>query len=206
MSRKALIFIATAVTLAACSNAGESGSGGNLTGSAKSVELRRRDFDWKAVPEARPYRRLIVAAANGVLRSDTNCISLAPHALAVDKDLYSKASPVFQLTCATKGPKAHVVRIDVRAIQAAANAEAPTPLDQAQAMLLCRRAVETRTTHPLSIEFVSGDAFDNLGERKAHFATSFTAQNSFGVRDQFRAHCFFEGERLTRSLVRPEVG
>ncbi|MGR6327998.1 hypothetical protein ACU5AX_02930 [Sphingomonas sp. XXL09] len=203
--RNITLIMISFVALAACSD-GEADAGSNASAMPpKPVQLRRRDFDWSKVPEARQYRQKIVAAANSALRSDPACVSLDPATLSREAGSGSGSKPVFQLQCRDRQGQPHSVAVNIADLDEKARLSTRSPLDQAEAMLLCRKAVKQATAHPYTVKFEWGDIFDDLGEAKAHFATTFSAENSFGVRDGFRAHCFFTGERLTRLTTSPAI-
>jgi len=228
MKRNHLTVIAFAMVLCSCgSESSESTSGTQPADNAATAgalattdkqepDLRSRpeykldDFDWSWAPESERYKRKILVGINRLVHENERCATIDADSPILPAQGYSaKAHPVFQVVCQTAEGKPFGATVNLTLVQGPKGSFAAAPtIDQARATEACENAARSDAAHPQTASFswIADADFRTFPNGKARLSSSFTAENSLGVRRKFLINCFFEGKALTEHNVHEAEG
>lgn len=158
------------------------------------------DFPWDR--DTSRYKPQLVAAVNRIVRENERCPTIDPGTLMRSPNRGTDAKPVFFVTCAHPTMPFNVW-FEPSDASGARRFAAVANIDQGSAILACERAAKLAATNPQTVNFSTfmDVAFVPYPNGNSRLLSSFTAQNSFGVKGKFRIECFFEGLTLAEQRM-----
>jgi hypothetical protein len=163
------------------------------------------DIDWEYTDIAKPYRERAVAGINKVLRENQRCADVQTTSL-YRAEGFSKKKPIFFIICEAKGGgDPFGVTFNVNDVDTTKRFAAAAIIKESVAKRVCMEATEQE---PAGLRAITFSPFFNGNfiphdDGKATIALAFTAKNALGIKDDYKAICFFKGLAMTEHSIKP---
>ena len=163
-----------------------------------------KDVFWH--DEIKPYKAVIVAGLNKIVRENKRCKSVLSKLVLISDTRGSKDDPVFFFTCKTGNPdpvKAYFnVYFSASDIELGTTFEAQIHMDRNTAIIRCERHTRGQAIDPRSVDFPAlGAAVTQYPDGRTKVVTSFKAKNLLGNVTQHRATCLFDRNSLVDAWI-----